>query len=140
MYISHWDKHFRDKKGAKPKRPPFALNWAQFPNYTINLWWEKWIFPKSNIFYTIWFKIWSSKNFTKEPWSENEQQVSYFLKNVVYINKFREQPLLRYSKNIQFVYSTSTIIKKYEGFFLQNYCFENFIKALEWVHFFKLLL
>ena len=45
-----------------------------------------------------------------KPWSENEQQVIYFEKTVMYIKNFRKQPLLLYNKIFEFACSTSTVI------------------------------
>ena len=40
------------------------------------------------------------KNFTRKPWSKNEQKKSYFKKIDIYINKLWKQPLLGFSKKI----------------------------------------
>ena len=105
---SHWDNFFQDRRGAKPKQPLLALNWSNTPIYRKSIV-RKRIFPESNIFYTIRFKIKCWKTLQKamvRKWTASK----LFKKNVVYINKFRKQPLLHYSKNIPFVCSTSTKI------------------------------
>ena len=62
---SRWDKYFQDRRGAKPKGTPVALNWAQYPDV-----------PYLTYFCTVQFKIvrkWrASKLFLKNHLVSNQ--------------------------------------------------------------------
>ena len=73
---SRWDKYFQDRRGAKPKGTPVALNWAQYPNVPYVYIEKKKFFQYLTYFCTVQFKIvrkWrASKLFLKNHLVSNQ--------------------------------------------------------------------